>query len=72
MGEHIKDIGHIEYKGRKMRVELNGPIDLDSGGTIHIHSDTIRIDMSQLDFYKMATQLNLARENLRRMKGDKE
>ncbi|CBK73533.1 hypothetical protein CIY_06170 [Butyrivibrio fibrisolvens 16/4] len=70
MGELLKKYGTINVGPKQCCVELNAPIDSESGGIVHIHYDDIRFDMSQLEFYQMVTALNLASENLKRIKGD--
>ena len=69
MGEIIKSYGDFKIKGMRFNVELNGPVSEVTGGIVHIQNDVVRYEMSQLDFYKMVTGLNLARENLIRLKG---
>lgn len=69
MGELIKELGEVKIGNDQYRIELNGPIDHSNGGLIHIHNGELRMDLSQLDFYKIVSQINLARENLHREKG---
>lgn len=69
MGEIIQVYGSINMKGKIYDVELNGPIREDIGGIVHIQSADSRIEMSQLEFYRMVGTLNLAKTNLRKVKG---
>lgn len=68
MGEFIKNYGQVKLKGTVLNVELNGPIDTESGGVIHIQNDHIRFEMSQQEFYHLVGCLNLAKTNLQRIK----
>lgn len=72
MGELLKKYGKIDLKGRLYDIELNAPIRPKIGGIIHIQSDDIRLEMTQADFYKFVTNVNLAKENLLRIKGVKD
>lgn len=69
MGEVIRKYGSIEVKGKIYYVELNGPINKESGGIVHIQSIDERMEMSQVEFYQMVGALNLAKVNLEKMKG---
>jgi hypothetical protein len=70
MGELIKNYGKICYGEKEYNVELNGPVELEKGGIVHIQNKDIRIEMSQLEFYRMVCLMNLAQANLKRIKGD--
>lgn len=69
MGELIKKYGVLNIKGRLFDIELNAPLDADNGGIVHIQSDDIRMEMSQLDFYRLVGCVNLAKTNLLHIKG---
>lgn len=69
MGELIKKYGNINIGKSAYQVELNAPI-FEDGGTVHIQSETARIEMSQRDFYQIVCNMNLALENLKIIKGD--
>lgn len=69
MGELIKKYGTVDLKGKQLEVELNEPIHEYTGGIVHLQSEEFRMEMSQLDFYKLVGCINLAKENLKRMKG---
>lgn len=70
MGELLKIYGKIKIKGKDVNVELNNPINENTGGIIHIQGEQFRLEMSQLEFYRLVGCVNLAKENLKRMKGN--
>lgn len=70
MGELIKKYGEIRIHQIPFGIELNNPIVEETGGIIHVQSDNFRLDMSQLDFYKIVTACNYAKDNLHMIKGD--
>lgn len=72
MGELLKKYGEINVKNRDFDIELNAPIDERHGGIVHIQSDDLRMEMSQIDFYRFAACVNLAKENLLHIKGAKD
>lgn len=71
MGELIKTYGEISINNQKFEIELNDPLSTETGGIVHIQNEKLRMEMSQLDFYRMVGCINLAKENLLRMKGMK-
>ena len=72
MGELLKKYDTVSIKDRNFDIELNAPIDENVGGIVHIQSDDLRMEMSQLDFYRFATCVNLAKANLLHIKGAKD
>ena len=70
MGELICKYGDLKLKGEIFCVELNEPILKDEGGMVHIQSKDKRVELSQIEFYRMVGLMNLALENLKIMKGD--
>ena len=71
MGELIKKYGEINIEGMKLDVELNEPIDPLKGGIVHLQNSFMRLEMTQLDFYRFVGCVNLAKTNLLRIKGAK-
>lgn len=71
MGEKIRSIGKIKLKQQEYEVELNEPLDELIGGMIHIQNDNFRMELSQKDFYEMASAIMLAQEQLLRIKNGK-
>ncbi len=69
MGELLKKYGQVRLKGRLYDIELNAPILPKIGGIVHIQSDDVRMEMTQADFYKLVANINMAKENLSRIKG---
>lgn len=71
MGEIIKKYGTVSLNNNCYDIELNGPISNNAGGIIHIQNDKSRAEMSQKDFYKLVSLVNLASVNLQKVKGKK-
>ena len=69
MGELLKTYGHIDINGQRLAIELNEPINPQTGGIVHLQSDKFRLEMSQADFYRLVVTINLAKKNLCRIKG---
>ncbi len=69
MGEKIKSLGHFNYKGIDVELELNSPPFIGLPEQIHIQSDTFRLEMSKSDFVKLSMSVLLAAENLKKLKG---
>jgi len=72
MGELLKKYGKIDINGMELDVELNGPSNEERGGIVHIQNSNMRMEMSQRDFYDLVGAINLAKDNLERMKGIRE
>ncbi len=70
MGELLKKYGTIKLGSKAFDIELNAPINDETGGIVHIQNEKVRLEMSQLDFYELVTSLNLAKMNLLKIKGD--
>lgn len=68
MGEKVRDVGVLRLRGNKLQVELNSPILDGFGGTVHIHGNTFRMEMSEKSFYEMGAAVLFARQQLLLMK----
>lgn len=69
MGERIRDCGTLRFRNHELIVEMNAPIDEYTGATIHLQGDDLRIELPQTEFFRLAGACNLARRQLRIMKG---
>lgn len=70
MGELVKIYGQVKLKDREYDIELNDPIDKKTGGIVHIQNKAFRLELSQIDFYKLVAGMNLAKKQLEYIKGD--
>lgn len=69
MGEKIKDIKEITLGNIKLMVEQNKGTHQEGAYDIHIQNSSFRLNVVEKDFYKIASSILYARENLESYKG---
>lgn len=67
MGNKIKDIGILHFGKNIFTIELNNPDAPEK--EIHIQNESFRIALSERYFYKIGTDILLARKQLLKLKG---
>lgn len=68
MGEKIASLSKIKFRGSNFEIEMNLPHSKGMKNDIHIQSDNFRFQCKEDDFYKLAANILLSREILRRIK----
>ncbi len=74
MGEIIKKVGEVNIKSLTFDVELNEPLDEIVGGNVHIQTKDMRMQLPQVEFYKMVATIKKAEKELKsykKFKGDR-
>ncbi len=69
MGERIRDIGELHFKGTPFRVEINEPEWKNGEKLIHIQNERMRFVLTETEFLQMGTLALQAKTNLMKYKG---
>lgn len=64
MGEKIKTLRKIHFRGQDIDIELNKPLSLGKEKQIHIQTETLRIEFNETTFLKLSSAILVARKNL--------
>lgn len=68
MGEKIKNLNNFIYKNNKIHIELNSTSSQKNNYEIHLQCDSLRIEMTDSEFYQIATAIMFSADNLRNYK----
>lgn len=70
MGEKIKVLSSGALKNLDIEFELNKPDKIGGLQTVHIQNDQFRLDMDEIEFFKVATGILAAKRKLKVLKGE--
>ena len=69
MGEVLKVLKEIKLGDSKFLIEQNAPLTKQGSKVIHIQNENFRMEMTELEFLKVAGAIAYARRNFESMKG---